>query len=169
MRTLQRNGVVCVYINPICMCVCIYACTHAKRHTLICNITFFKKNLPHEIVGARKLEICRAGWNVTLTTITSRNRTLPTSPETSSLHVLLHLFFFKRSFFKKRFYLFLERGEGREKERERNTNVWLPLACALLGTSSATQACALAWESNRWPFGLQAGAQFTQPPQQGPC
>ena len=31
-------------------------------------------------------------------------------------------------FFKKDFtYLFLDRGEGREKERERNINVWLPL------------------------------------------
>ena len=43
-----------------------------------------------------------------------------------------------------RFYLFifLER-EGREKERERNINVWLPLMCPLLGTWPTTQACAL--------------------------
>ena len=40
-------------------------------------------------------------------------------------------------------YLFLERGEGREKERERNINVWLPLTRPLLGTWPATQACAL--------------------------
>ena len=40
-------------------------------------------------------------------------------------------------------YLFLERGEGREKERERNINVWLPLACPVLGTWPATHACAL--------------------------
>ena len=47
-------------------------------------------------------------------------------------------------FFKEFIYLFLERGEGREKERERNINVWLPLVCcSLLGTWSATQACAL--------------------------
>ena len=32
---------------------------------------------------------------------------------------------------------------GREKERERNINVWLPLECSLLGTWPATQACAL--------------------------
>ena len=31
-------------------------------------------------------------------------------------------------------YFFLERGEGREKKRERNVNVWLPLAHPLLGT-----------------------------------
>ena len=32
------------------------------------------------------------------------------------------------SFFKDFIYLFLERGKWREKERERNINVWLPLA-----------------------------------------
>ena len=40
-------------------------------------------------------------------------------------------------------YLILERGEGREKERERNIIVWLPLICPLLGTWPATQPCAL--------------------------
>ena len=41
--------------------------------------------------------------------------------------------------------LFLERGKGREKEKERNINVWLPLERSLLGglTRPATQACAL--------------------------
>ena len=44
----------------------------------------------------------------------------------------------------KRFiYLFLEMGEGREKERERNIRVWLPLMHPLLGTWPTTQACAL--------------------------
>ena len=38
-------------------------------------------------------------------------------------------------------YLFLERGEGREKGR--GINVWLPLVCAQLGTWPATQACDL--------------------------
>ena len=33
--------------------------------------------------------------------------------------------------------------EGKEKERERNINVWLPLTSPLLGTWPATQACAL--------------------------
>ena len=40
-------------------------------------------------------------------------------------------------------YLILERGEGREKERKRNINVWLPLTRPLLGTWPTTQACAL--------------------------
>ena len=46
-------------------------------------------------------------------------------------------------FFKDFIYFFLERGEGREKERERNISVWLPLACAPLGTWPTTWAYAL--------------------------
>ena len=46
-------------------------------------------------------------------------------------------------FFKDFIYLFLERGEGREKERVKNINVWLSLMHPLLGTWPATQACAL--------------------------
>ena len=45
-------------------------------------------------------------------------------------------------------YLFLEREEGREKERERNINLWLHLAHSLLGSWPATQECALDWKSN---------------------
>ena len=56
----------------------------------------------------------------------------------------------KETFFK-RFYLFLDREEGREKEGERNINVWLPLTHPLLGTWPATQACALMgnWTGNQ--------------------
>ena len=43
----------------------------------------------------------------------------------------------------KNFYLFIFRERGREGEREGNINVWLPLMRPLLGTWSATQACAL--------------------------
>ena len=48
-----------------------------------------------------------------------------------------------KDFLKDFIYLFLERGERREKERERNINVWLPLTYPLLGTRPTTQACAL--------------------------
>ena len=41
------------------------------------------------------------------------------------------------------YYLVLERGEGQEKERKRNINMWLPLPRPLLGTWPETQACAL--------------------------
>ena len=40
-------------------------------------------------------------------------------------------------------YLFLERGDRKEKERERKINVWLPLLCPTLGTWPKTRACAL--------------------------
>ena len=54
----------------------------------------------------------------------------------SSLYIL---FYFLNIFFS----LFLETGEGKERERERNINVWLPLTWPVLGTWPATQACAL--------------------------
>ena len=41
------------------------------------------------------------------------------------------------------FKFIFQRGEGREKERERHISVWLPLSHPLLGTWSATQACIL--------------------------
>ena len=44
----------------------------------------------------------------------------------------------QKSFFKDFIYSFLERGEGREKVRERNINVWLLLACPQLGTWPTT-------------------------------
>ena len=69
-----------------------------------------------------------------------------------------------RSFFllKKRVYLFLERGEGTEKERERNVNVWLPLVHPLLETWPATPAHALTGH-----LGLQARIQSTELHQPG--
>ena len=63
--------------------------------------------------------------------------------------ILIHLFLFfsflgDLVFFLKDFvYLFLERVEGKEEERERNINVWLPLMCPKLGTWPATQECSL--------------------------
>ena len=45
--------------------------------------------------------------------------------------------------FKKIFYLFFKRREGKGNKRERNINVWLPFVLPLLRTWLATQACAL--------------------------
>ena len=61
-----------------------------------------------------------------------------------------HIFYNYMLWFFKRFYLILERGEGREKEGKRNINVWLPLMWAPLGTWPATRACALTgnWTGN---------------------
>ena len=55
------------------------------------------------------------------------------------LHLAYKLCFFKKDFI----YLFLEKGEGKKKERERNINVWLLLEHPLLGIWPAIQACAL--------------------------
>ena len=52
-------------------------------------------------------------------------------------------------------YLFLERGEGKEKERERNISVWLPLTCPQLGIWPATQACALTGNRTEAPLVLR--------------
>ena len=49
-------------------------------------------------------------------------------------------------------YLFLERREGKEKERERNINGWLPLVHPQEGTQPATQACALTGNPTRDPL-----------------
>ena len=90
------------------------------------------------------------------------------SPLRGTVHTCCVCFFF--FFFFLRFYLFyFYRGERKEKEKKRNINVWLPLTCPLLGTWPATQACALDWELNWWPFGPQASAQSTEPHQPGMC
>ena len=49
----------------------------------------------------------------------------------------------KQNGFFLRFYLFVFRERGREGERERNINVWLPLTRPLLGPQPAFQPCAL--------------------------
>ena len=58
------------------------------------------------------------------------------------------IFFFLKDFI----YLSLERGGGREKERERNISGWLPLTHPLLGTWPATQACVLTGNSTTDPL-----------------
>ena len=66
--------------------------------------------------------------------------------------------------FKKIFYLFLETGGGREKERKRNTDVrekhWsvASLLCTDQGLSLQPR-CVPQLESNQWPFGLQDDAE----------
>ena len=63
---------------------------------------------------------------------------------------MLNIFFF---FFLKDFiYLFLERGEGKKKERERNISVWLCLVCPLMGTWPATQTCVLTGNRASYPL-----------------
>ena len=62
------------------------------------------------------------------------------------------------SFFKKDFISsVLDRGEGRVEERERNINVWLSHAPPSGGDLAQNPGMCPDWESNQWPFGLQAG------------
>ena len=69
-------------------------------------------------------------------------------------------------FFKKDFILFLDRGEEREKERERNINVWLPLMHHT-GDLACNPGTCPDWESNQRLFGSQARAQSTEPHKPG--
>ena len=55
-------------------------------------------------------------------------------------------------FLKDFIYLSLERGGRRDKERQRNINVWLPLARPLQGTQPATQACVLTGNGTKDPL-----------------
>ena len=81
-------------------------------------------------------------------------------------------FLFKKYFI----YLFLERWEGKEKERERNTDVlekhWL-VASQTPPTRDVAHNWGICpdWESDQQHFGLQDEAQLTEPHQSGqdPC
>ena len=75
---------------------------------------------------------------------------------------LFGIFFFFKDFI----YLFWERGEGREKEREWNINVWSPLAPLHQGPG-LQPSYAPDWESNQQLFGSQAHAQSTELHQPG--
>ena len=81
-------------------------------------------------------------------------------------YIYIHIFWYVCHFFKDFIYLFLEREEGREKEREGNIKVWLPPACTPpTGDLACNPGMCPDWESNQRPFGLQAGTQSTEPHQ----
>ena len=71
-------------------------------------------------------------------------------------------------FFLKIFFYFLFLEGGREGEREENISVWLPIACLLVGNLARNPGMCPDWESNLWPFGLQACTQSTESHQPGP-
>ena len=75
-------------------------------------------------------------------------------------------FFTKKDFIN----LFLDRGEGREEERERNVDViwqrytdWLPLSHTPNRGLAHNPGMCPDWESNRQPFSLQAVTQSAEP------
>ena len=70
------------------------------------------------------------------------------------------------SFFKKDFInLFLDRGGG-DREGEKHQGV---VACHVppTGEPGCNPGMCPDWDSNQWPFGLQAGTQSTEPHQPG--
>ena len=71
-------------------------------------------------------------------------------------------------FLKILFILFLDRGERREKERERNINVWLLLECHPTRDLACNPGMCSDWEVNWWPFGSQGSPQSIELHQPGP-
>ena len=63
-------------------------------------------------------------------------------------------------------YLFLERRREGGREGEKHVCVVASLAHRT-GDLALNPGMSPDWESNRWPFGLQAGTQFTEPHQPG--
>ena len=73
------------------------------------------------------------------------------------------------NFIKDFIYLFLDRREAREKERERGKHQCVVASHALPTRDLAgNPGMCPDWESNQQPFGLQAGTQSTEPHQLGP-
>ena len=68
--------------------------------------------------------------------------------------------------FKDFIYLFLDRGEGREKEGEKHPCVVASRAPPTGHLARNPDTCP-DWESNQRPFGSQASAQSTEPHQPG--
>ena len=79
------------------------------------------------------------------------------------MHFLKNFFIFKDFI-----YLFLDRGEGWKKERERNI-VWLPLMCLLPGTWPTTLACALTGNQTSDPLVCEPVLSLLSHTSQGYC
>ena len=79
-----------------------------------------------------------------------------------------HFYSFTINFFKDFIYSFLDRGEGKEKERERNIDAhekhWPVASCMPpTGVLASNPGMCHDWKSNQWPFSSQAGVQPTEP------
>ena len=77
----------------------------------------------------------------------------------------MNIFFLLCPYALKKKILFIFRG--REKQGERNLSVWLPLEHSPIRVLARNPGICPDWESNQWPFGLQAATQSTEPHQPG--
>ena len=66
------------------------------------------------------------------------------------------------TFLKDFIYVFLERGEGTEKERQKHQCV-VASCTPPTGDLAHNPGVCPDWESNQWPFSLQASTQSTEP------
>ena len=100
-------------------------------------------------------------WKIKLKKEKKRETTFLSLPCSKSVAMTLKnssFFFFLKIFI----YLFLERGGWKEKERERNFIVWLPLARPPLGDLGHNPGMCPDWELNQRLFGSQAHTQSTE-------
>ena len=102
------------------------------RETSIRKKNMYWLPLAHPLLGT---------WLATQACALIGNQTSDLLVRRPGLNPLSHISQGSTFFFKDFIYLFLERGEG--KERERNINMYLPLERPPLGTWPTTQACAL--------------------------
>ena len=70
--------------------------------------------------------------------------------------------FVNQTIFLQILFIYFWRGEGREKERKKNINVWSPLKRSLLGNLAHNPGMCPDWERNPRPFAFQARAQSTE-------
>ena len=81
-----------------------------------------------------------------------------------TFQVQTHSSWFFSIIFLKRFYLFIFRERGREGEREGEKHQCVVLShMPPTGDLACNPGMCPNWESNRWPFGSQAGTQSTEP------
>ena len=107
---------------------------------------FLKKRMWEE-----KYLLCQ--YFLYLYTYSSPNTKLTATTVVTEVHIIGCLFFL-------RFYLFiLDRGEGKEKKRKSNINVWLPLTAPYWGPDQiCNPSMCPDWGVNQQPFGSQAAA-----------
>ena len=143
-----------------------YLCLHLVRNSLsISFLNFYKIFLIYLVVpmlGAYMLTVFMCSWWIIPSSILK-------CPSLSLFmaFVLKSIFsdigypatpaFFSCPFAWNIIYLFLDLGEGREKERERNISVWLLLMRPPTADLAGNLDMCPDWESNWWPFGLEAG------------